>query len=172
MATVSLPDVFRRARALATVAVLTVALSAAAGTVTTAVADGLYLCKGEDGRKRYLSEPKGECERNPSAAQKPSASASSGSSSSSGAKQSRSISVPRVAGKRRRDDKRGEILLYELRQEKLLHRHFLRALEQAPASDERGRKRLLRQTKRHKLNIAALRYELARLGVDAGDTGD
>ena len=139
--------------------VLFAAVAVAAVFVSGAESAGLYACKDKDGRTQYVTEPKGNCESrsaNAPAPNKPSA---------------KSKPAPRAASKeqRLRDKKRGRILLYELQEERKFYNHYKSALASANGGD---RDVLSRRAHRHRQNILALRQELARLGLNAGNTGD
>ena len=119
----------------------------------------VYVCKDKDGNTQFLSEPQGECtttSTNAPAPNKPSA---------------KSKPAPRAVTKeqRLRDRKRGEILLYELSQEQKFYNHYNNLLASAGGGN---RELLTRRAHRHRQNILALRQELARLGLNAGNTGD
>ena len=141
--------------------VLFAAVAVAAVFVSGAEAAGdVYICKDKDGNTQFLSEPQGECTTTstnaPAASNKPSA---------------KSKPAPRAATKeqRLRDRKRGEILLYELSQEQKFYNHYNNLLASAGGDN---RELLTRRAHRHRQNILALRQELARLGLNAGNTGD
>ena len=119
----------------------------------------VYVCKDKDGNTQFLSEPQGECTTTSTKApapNKPSA---------------KSKPAPRAASKeqRLRDKKRGRILLYELQEEKKFYDLYKNALAGANGDN---RELLTRRAHRHRQNILALRQELARLGLNAGNTGD
>ena len=120
----------------------------------------VYVCKDKDGNTQFLSEPQGDCTTSstnaPAASNKPSA---------------KNKPAPRAVTKeqRQRDKKRGEILLYELQQEQKFFRHYKNLLASASGDN---RELLTRRAHRHRQNILALRQELARLGLNAGNTGD
>ena len=130
----------------------------------------LFSCKGEDGRTRYVSS---ETQCNSGSVKLPSSYAPppAKKKSSGGDKTANSPPppgrLPKISQQKqsRLDQKRGEILLYELRSEQKIRL----ALENliADAEDESRRARLLKRRDEHARNIASIRRELSRLGYDA-----
>ncbi len=145
------------------------------GMLALAAADGaraqLFVCKGEDGRSRYVSSAD-QCgsayKKLPSfdgktGGKKP-AKKSSASAPNSAAAPGR---LPKVSSRTQSalDKKRGEILLYELRSETNIRDKFSALI--ADATDDSRRQLLLKRRGEHARNIAAIRRELARLGYAA-----
>ncbi|MDM5146868.1 hypothetical protein NQX30_00490 [Candidatus Persebacteraceae bacterium Df01] len=70
------------------------------------------------------------------------------------------------------DSKRSQVLLYELQQEIKMQGLMQKAINGAAAGDEERLQVLREQRQTHTLNIAAIKQELARLGVYADNTGN
>lgn len=144
----------------------------------------LYLCKDGD-QTRYISAPTadGNCRLQPSyeknakpqlqpiqpAPVKPST-----------AGKPKLIGVPKTTTRpfvsdltqKQRDDKRGEILLYERAQELQRKDIWLKQLSTTAADDTRRLTLLQEQIRIHELNIVAIEQELARLDIYVDNTGN
>lgn len=151
-------------------------LAGVAVTFAVILADGawaLYACKGADGQTRYVSAPE-QCQTgyrklptydkksNSGKTSTPPRSGSSGlAPAPSGTR------LPPVSSRTQSalDQKRGAVLLYELRSERRVKDALDKLIAETDITDDRLSV-VKKQLGEHERNIAAIRRELARLGYN------
>ncbi len=132
----------------------------------------LFACKGENGQTRYASSAE-DCGEGA-----PDISYSNPKKKKKTVKRAAAArapgKLPNVSPRKQRelDRARGDILLYELKSEREVKSAVEKIIGKTPSENLRRRAMLQKRREEHARNITSIRQELARLGIDAADSGN